>query len=79
MNSVQIKGKLFSNDLCRYLRDRKFEAKSKIELSDEQQVVNAVGDGGEEEGVLALHNPPRPHDQARTKFSTPSEKKDNQP
>ena len=63
----------------RYLRDRKFEVKSKVELIHKQQVVNAVGDGGEEEGVLALHNPTRPHDQARTKFSTPSEKKDNQP
>ena len=39
----------------------------------EQQVVNAAGDGGEEKGVLALHNPPRPHDQERIKFSTPSD------
>ena len=29
------------------------------------QVVNPVGDGGEEEGLLALHHPARPHDQAR--------------
>ena len=57
----------------------KFEDKSKVELIHKEQVVNAVGDGGEEKGVLALYNPPRPHDQARTKFSTPSGKKDNQP
>ena len=50
--------------------------KSKVELIHKEQVVNAVGDGGEEEGVLALHNPPRPHDQAR---NIPFEKKDNQP
>ena len=42
-------------------------------LIHEQQIVNVDGDGGEKEGVLALHNPARPHDQARTKFSTPSE------
>ena len=43
-----------------------------MELIHEQQIVNVDGDGGENEGVLALHNPARPHDQARTKFSTTS-------
>ena len=61
------------------MREQKFEVKSKVELIHKEQVVNAVGDGGKEEGVLALYNPARPHDQARTKFSTPSGKKDNQP
>ena len=43
-----------------------------MELIHEQQIVNVDGDGGEKEGVLALHNPARLYDQARTKFSTTS-------
>ena len=38
---------------------------SKLSSLHGGQVVNLVGDGGEEEGLLALHHPARPHDQAK--------------
>ena len=38
---------------------------SKLSSLHGGQVVNLVGDGGEEEGLLALHHPARPHDQAQ--------------
>ena len=77
---MSIQRKAVLKDLCKSMyqleETETVAVKSKVELIHKEQVVNAVGDGGEEEGVLALHNPPRPHDQART---IPFEKKDNQP